>query len=239
MRAEPSIALRKPTLFPFLSVLVCLMGVLMFLAVAVALTSLESAVSNIELDIEWAGKAHAKKPVFLECVGEEARDLATARTFNLVDEASVATGPWEGTPFTDFLAELATSRKDEYVMFIVRPKGLATFERLREILVIRNQDTCTRRVAVEEAPATVTQEPLPTALAKRFGYADGELSFMRVMTAEEKRLLQGIFSTEAAKQSVEKLYALSQDATQWIDYGTELVPRSWNIQPVVDKVTEQ
>ncbi|MBN2310798.1 MAG: hypothetical protein JXR94_17625 [Candidatus Hydrogenedentes bacterium] len=237
MRERRGTDVQRPSLFPFLSVLVCLMGVLMFLAVAVALTSLESAASNVALQIEWDSTKTPKQPIYLECTADGARDLESGRLFRKGDEdESVILENWAGTPFTDLLAELASERQDRYIMFVVRPDGLEVFSFLRAVLVMRNKEKCTGSVSCEEEPAAAALEQLPKEIAGRLSYADGKLSFTRAMTTAERDEIQRLFSQGASKQAVEWLFAESQKVPSWVDYGTELIPADWNIQSTGDDV---
>lgn len=113
---------------------------LMLLAVVVAFTCLQGAMSNVELDIDFLGVRHKKTPLFLECVGNVAFDLESGIYYRAKDEKPPSpTGPWRGTPFTGLLHTIATEKKGHHVVFIVRPDGLKTFELLRAILVLRNR----------------------------------------------------------------------------------------------------
>lgn len=84
-----------PSLFPFLSVLVCVMGLLMFLAAATALTSAETAAGNVEIEFQDEGKdktleeqgTSGRKPVIVDCDAKDgAITLDGERPFKLEPE---------------------------------------------------------------------------------------------------------------------------------------------------------
>lgn len=227
-RRRASVA--RPTMFPFLSVLVCMIGTLMFLAVAVGMSSLQSASANVALEIMWDQSHATKKPLILECTSEGARDVATGTVYKKENEPEDKLAQLSGTPYTDLLNELSAKRDREYLMFIVRPSGLDAFAFLRSILVLRNKQKCRAEVSLAETPNPEAVKQLPQKTASRMTYENGTLSFLRKMTPEMRDQIKGLFQQETSKNSVDELYSRSQQSTEWIDYGTELIPAEWNFQ---------
>lgn len=129
MRARFGESEQPISLFPFLSVLVCLIGVLVFMAAAVAPSSLESASANVELVIEAVKTQHEKIPVLVECTAGEARTDDGTRRFTEEEETRLRQAGQE-TPFTAFLREMSASEENEYVLFIVRPDGISVYKSL-------------------------------------------------------------------------------------------------------------
>lgn len=232
MNTGRAISVQPPSLFPFLSVLVCMIGILMFLAVSVALTSLESAASNVELQIESNAPEHGKTPLMLECTADGAREFGGERLFQKSDEENIVQGTWQGTPFTDFLASLARDADKEYLMFVVRPDGLETFRLLRAILVLRNKDRCTKKVTLAESLEKEALTALPIEIRRKASCTGSEFSFLRVMTPEARDAIKAILTKEESKDAIDELYGQTQGADEWIDYGTELVPADWVIRSV-------
>lgn len=168
MRARRTHSIPAPSLFPFLSVLVCVIGVLAFLAVTVSVTSLNRAIEKeeqlaasrrepgVELRIAVGGTGHNKVPVLVECLSHGAKCIPDGPEFEEQREAFITPmGPWNGTPYTDFLSRLEGTPEEEYILFIVRPNGLSVFESLRAITVWRNRQAGSRKpidYGVELAP---------------------------------------------------------------------------------------
>lgn len=217
---------QRPTLFPFLSVLVCLIGVLMFLATAVALTSLEQAMSNVELEIEWDKDQVAKKPILLECTSNGARCL----------ESGVLYTEGKGSeqnnekPFSDLLEALGDVRQEEYVMLLVRPDGIGVFQELRFQIVRWNQEHATNTVDITGRFDVSVLDNLPAHVKQNFSHADGKLSYVGKMDRNTVDILKPLLLGNSLRESLEKLYQESQNALAKVDYGTELIPRHWNIE---------
>jgi hypothetical protein len=216
-------------MFQFLSVLVCLIGILMFMAAAVAPASLKAAATNVELVLDVGGGAHHKKPLFLECRQSRAQTFDGKMSFTEAEEKTgLKDNTPASTPFTKFLEELAGKQGQEYVLFVVRPDGIQTFRVLKRILEKRNRTRCTTTVAMAENPNPLAEKKLPRGLAARYAYAGGKLSFLKKMSPEEYEALRTLFSQVASQKAVAELYAKSRQAGAWVDYGSELIPDQWN-----------
>jgi hypothetical protein len=123
----------KPTvsLFPFLSILVCLMGVLAFITVAVALLSATNPVVRLTRAETAAANRPArdvtKQPVFVEC--HEDRLVIHPRG----QEVSLEQMAAASSPFIQLMDRLAARREREYVIFAVYPDGISCFQSGRKL----------------------------------------------------------------------------------------------------------
>jgi len=234
---ERTHTVQRPSLFPFLSVLVCLIGVLTFLAASLALTALGKAQGNVELEIQAGESKHGKTPVMIECVSNRAFTVEGDHGFDEEEEDSV----WqaarkehtdyshERTPFTRFLQNLA-AEADKYVLFIVRPDGLSMYATLRNNVTTRNKALRFRSVTVYETP-----EEIPMALRKKgVGHNDNQLGYEGRMTESDRDMLRGLFSRSSAREAVDRLYQETQSVPPAVDYGTELLPAEWELHTAVE-----
>jgi len=223
-----------PSLFPFLSVLVCLIGTLIFLAVAVAPTSLEKAAAGIELEIIQGAHTHNKEPIILECSAGQARSLDGVYSFAESAEgagSSFLSSLYSG-PFTRFVENLSRYDQQKYVLFLVKPDGLSVFETLRGKLMQRNREKCVSSVFVIEELAAESVKQMQKELPGRVEYSDRTLSFYRRMSADERETLRKYFSTSYAHSAIDRLFEQSQSTPLWVDYGVELIPKNYEIKSV-------
>jgi hypothetical protein len=218
---------QRVSLFPFLSVLVCLIGVLMFLAAGLALSSIGSATSNVDLEIPKESR-HGKKPIILQCTTNVAHSLDGQLSFPL-DQERIALESGEcggGTPFTDFLGGIASRGTNEYVLFLVKPDGLEAFLLLREIIQKRNGSLsgCSSRRMAEQP------KPIPRELAARgAGFSNARLHFAGRMTRPERDSLRALFSDPDSLSAVDELFEKTQSLPAPLDYGSELLPAHWQV----------
>ena len=117
------------SLFPFLSILVCLMGILAFIMVAIVLIS----TANPEISIRLQGQK-AKTPAFVECHGGH-MILHPNRTRVPLDRAFEA-----GSPFIGLLDEVAAKASTSYVIVFVYPEGIGCFREARALIEERALD---------------------------------------------------------------------------------------------------
>jgi len=229
---ERTHTVQRPSLFPFLSVLVCLIGVLTFLAASLALTALGKAQGNVELEIQAGESKHGKTPIMIECVSNRAFTVEGKHEFNEEQEDAV----WQAgrkqhtdyehdrTPFARFLQKLA-SDEDKYVLFIVRPDGLSMYATLRNNVTTRNRALRLKSVAVSETP-----EEIPMALLKKgIRHDDNQLYYEGRMAATDRDALRALFSGSSSREAVGKLYQETQSVPLALDYGTELLPAEWEL----------
>lgn len=228
---ERTQSVQRPSLFPFLSVLVCLIGVLTFLAASLALTALGKAQGSVEIEIEAGASKHGKTPVLIECVSNRAFTVGGEYSFDEDDEDKVwmasrkeSSYDPDQTPFTRFLRELALD-KNKYVLFIVRPEGLSTYTTLRNNISARNKGLRERSVPMSESV-----EDIPRALQQKgVRHADDKLYCEGRMTPEDRDALKRLVSHSSSQEAVDRLYELCQSMPEAVEYGTELLPSEWEL----------
>jgi len=222
-----------PNDFASLSALVCLLGVLLFLAVTVAAGSLSKALASLRINIEGF-EERDRAPILLECLKDEARSLDGRYSFLVVPEdATLKMRKWSATPFTEFLAGISKEGGSEYVLFLVRPEGINTFKVLRDVLVLRNDSVCT--VSVPFAASTSARgsldelQGLPKDLRKKIQLESGKLSFAGRMSASERDTLAQVLG-QATRPQVDALFDRSQRVVACVDHGAELLPTEWKFE---------
>ncbi len=230
MRGHRHGAPSAPSFFPFLSVLVCVLGVLMFLGAVIASTSLSRATANVQITVEGT-LGQGRKPIMLECTGDAARTLDGEVTFSgSREEPALKADQFSGTPFTDFLEQLSQSTDREYLLFVVRPDGIRTFEILRDLLVVRNQKRFQNAASVSKSIDKAALGRLSEDLQRRIRYDDGELIVRGALSAAQRDELKGLFADPSSQQAIDELFARAQNAAGWVDHGVELVPAEWRFQ---------
>ena len=117
------------SLFPFLSILVCLMGVLAFIMVAIVLIS----TANPDIAINMDGQTE-KTPVFVEC-REDHMVLPADQLTESLDQASAPDSAFQR--LIDYVAADAANR---YVIVFVYPQGITCFQQARSIIENRKLD---------------------------------------------------------------------------------------------------
>lgn len=121
------------SLFPFLSILVCLMGVLAFVMVSIAvLAATNPTVRIAELPTRANGNG-GKTPVFVECHGDHLV-IHPERT-----EQPLATLELPGSPFQRLVERLDASDR-EYAFFTIYPEGIEAFLQARNVIEARGLD---------------------------------------------------------------------------------------------------
>jgi len=108
------------SLFPFLSVLFCVIGVLIFVTTGMSMVMLESPMDETPL---LAGSMGDKLATFVECDAEGLVLHAAGKRVN-AQELNAS----EATPFTALLDELERESARRYLVFLVRPDGIASFD---------------------------------------------------------------------------------------------------------------
>lgn len=224
-----------PSFFPFLSVLLCVLGVLMFLAAGLASGSLRTAISNIRIEIEGSSE-HERAPIFLECTKNGARSFDDKYKFSATQEEAMIKGAkavedlkWAGTPYTDFLAALSRSRDKEYIVFIVRPDGIEIFKSLRLLAVLRNKVLCTTSAEWKTKDESQVIQALPAELRAKVQVEGGRLSLLGRMSSADRQRLHDALGPAAAPM-IDSVFEKSQHAQACIEHGVELVPAEWQFQ---------
>lgn len=114
------------TLFPFLSILICVIGVLAFVLMGVVVVGMHGEKKKIEIDI--SSRDRKKLPVFIDCQYE--------RVIVYSEKAKMAEICTDREPeMLDGLVQyLHQSRQSRYAVLLVRPNGYSSCRRLRKIL---------------------------------------------------------------------------------------------------------
>ena len=149
-----------PSFFPFVSVLIALIGVLIFIVLTLTVTSTKPPLV-IESPIEYSDEEEAffkRINVILEFIDGSVFVRASAYElvgfedveFNAQEEWSYIEGiyknfayerptAWKGTPFLDFINDLAKNKqKTHFVSFLLRETGISEYSLLSDILNRRN-----------------------------------------------------------------------------------------------------
>ena len=150
----------NPSFFPFVSVLIALIGVLIFIVLTLTVTSTKPPLV-IESPIEYSDEEEAffkRINVILEFIDGSVFVRASAYElvgfedveFNAQEEWSFIEGiyknfayerptAWKGTPFLDFINDLAKNKhKTHFVSFLLRETGITEYSLLSDILNRRN-----------------------------------------------------------------------------------------------------
>ena len=150
----------NPSFFPFVSVLIALIGVLIFIVLTLTVTSTKPPLV-IESPIEYSDEEEAffkRINVILEFVDGSVFVRASAYElvgfedveFNAQEEWSFIEGiyknfayerptAWKGTPFLDFINDLAKNKhKTHFVSFLLRETGITEYSLMSDILNRRN-----------------------------------------------------------------------------------------------------
>ncbi len=134
-------ALPLTSLFPFMSVLLCIMGVLAFIAVSLLLLN-QSNLPEIEtqfVEFQWVGAPAYVKPVFIRCFQEEIVyfDLFQGKDLRLSFEALVAEIQLRNGPLTRYLRRVVKENQDikrafgsteHYPLLLIYPDGVISAE---------------------------------------------------------------------------------------------------------------
>jgi hypothetical protein len=149
-----------PSFFPFVSVLIALIGVLIFIVLTLTVTSTKPPLV-IESPIEYSEEEEAffkrtnvivefiDGSVFLrasayELVGYEDIEFNAQEEWANIEKmyanfAYERPTAWKGTPFLDFIDDLAKNkRKTHFVSFLLRETGITEYSLLSDMLNRRN-----------------------------------------------------------------------------------------------------
>lgn len=112
-----------PSLFPFLSVLLCAMGVLIVVITGENLLAVGGGLDQV-LEI-GEGQYAGRTAVYVECT-QEGLVLLPERTLVplSVIESEQFDNPWQ-----KLLAELERQREERYLVFLIRPEGVPAYRR--------------------------------------------------------------------------------------------------------------
>lgn len=217
------------TTLPFLSVMIGLMGGLMFLSLGIAMTGLESAASNVDILLEWPSNMRPMHTITFECTHDGAQELDTSRRFALADLPMLEdVKPDASTPFGRYLDTVKDSGP-VYLLFVVRPDGLESFKRLRAQAVAHNRAASIRTVELSEMPNAVLFSELPAELKAKIAYGDGRLKLRGKLTEIERERLKSTLGSNEAREAINHIYELAQTEQSPLQYGVELLPANWRL----------
>ncbi len=122
------------SLFPFLNVLICFLGVLIMIVLAVTAISL-GAGRTVRINIADNDQNLALKPVYMEWDG--AQVTLHPGALQVPVEEALAAGGRNGSLFGQTLDRLEESRDKQYVIVAVRPDGFHNFAQFRQTILDR------------------------------------------------------------------------------------------------------
>ena len=126
--APPSIEIE---LFPFLSVLVCTIGSLLFLIIIVSV----QAVNQDWIPMEIIANKEGKTARFVECSDEGIIIYNSKQEF--IPSQAIASS---NAALITFLDEISQQKEQEYILVVIRPSGIANFKKVRYLVESRNID---------------------------------------------------------------------------------------------------
>ena len=230
----------RPSLFHFLSVLICVMAVLMFLAAALSLTSLDAAEKNIEVNVNYGTEMKSRNPIIFECSQGLAKSIDGSIVFDKWSEES-AREKLGNSPFSEFLNDIGYDDKEDYLFFIVRPNGVDTYKKLVTVVNAWNREKSTASVVVGEKPDSDKYSSLPDNMQKHIRYRKYRSSYMVFLTTKlsesEKDQFIDLFKRTSSKRKIQELYQESLGISEWVDFGSELAPQGWNVAVKFDETT--
>lgn len=119
------------SLFPFLSILVCMMGVLAFIMVSVAVVS----ATNPKVELDWESlTSNERKAVIVECRGDALFMHSEGQEVPLEDLEA------KESPFIGLIDGIAETKEDAYLFIVVFPDGIGCFYRVRDMAESRKID---------------------------------------------------------------------------------------------------
>ncbi|MBF2056339.1 MAG: hypothetical protein IGQ45_03740 [Cyanobacterium sp. T60_A2020_053] len=134
MRQRPSPRRTELELFPFLSVLACTIGTLILLIIVISTETLESSSQVTIVAENQDGQNLSKTPRYIEC-REDGVIIYPSEIFVSENELTGRT-----SPLIQLIDEVEENRDQEYVIVIVRPKGIEVFYQVRDVIEERDID---------------------------------------------------------------------------------------------------
>lgn len=146
---------QKVSFFPFLSILLCLLGSLLLIGGTILGFSLETeGLMIVDASLQKIGGENDKEPLYVEWNGSALTIHPTGEKiplnlapFNLLDSQEevnrtntrIANAIRE-TPFADVLSCIEAHNNSRYVVFLIRPTGFDNFLHLREFILSKGMD---------------------------------------------------------------------------------------------------
>ena len=113
-------------MLPFIGLLMCVLGVLLFVTLSVAALALGPNVKEGWLPIQSSD--HNKTPVLLEWDGKN----AVIHRGNQLSSIEAFAGGKNKPELSNFITEMVAKRNTHYVLFAVRPSGFENFQVLAD-----------------------------------------------------------------------------------------------------------
>lgn len=120
-------------LFPFLSVLVCVIGSLILLIVVVTV-QISSNQRQVTIVAREDGQNQAKVPRYVEC-RSDGIIIHPEQTFVAKEDINRS-----NSALQNLLAEVSFNRDKEYLIVAVRPDGIEVFQEVRDLVEQQNID---------------------------------------------------------------------------------------------------
>lgn len=134
MRQRPSPQRTELELFPFLSVLACTIGTLILLIIVISTETLESSSQVTIVAENQDGQNFSKTPRYIECQ-EDGVIIYPSEIFVSENELTK-----RASPLMQLIDEVEANRDQQYVIVIVRPKGIEVFYQVRDVIEERDID---------------------------------------------------------------------------------------------------
>jgi hypothetical protein len=111
-------------MLPFIGLLMCVLGVLLFVTLSVAALAIGPNVKEGWLPIE--GPDRKKVPILVEWDGETA--VIHSDNQSKLNQAFLDSNAGNTPAFSNFLTQMIAKRKTHYVLFAIRPSGFKNFQ---------------------------------------------------------------------------------------------------------------
>lgn len=147
------------SLMPILSIQKCAMGVMVVIVCAQTLTSIGKT-ADLYMEVAQAG-AGQREPVYVEC--------RQAGVLIHPEKTSVAQDALEGqSEFSQLLADMQGKRNEKYVVFLIRPDGVATYDKCLNVMKKQNPPLQFGKDALlAGGDLVLTKEGKPIAVMKK------------------------------------------------------------------------
>jgi hypothetical protein len=139
-------------MLPFIGLLMCVLGVLLFVTLSVAALAMGPNVKEGWLPIR--AQDRKKMPILLEWDGTNAVIHRGKQTSSILVYAQG--GLSRTSEFSSFIDEMVSKRKSEYVLFAVRPSGFKNFQSIADEFRNRRVDIGYEPIAQEKAVRLLT-----------------------------------------------------------------------------------
>jgi len=122
------------SLFPFLNVLVSLLGVLIMIVLAISAISL-GAGRTVRINVTQTGADYRFQPVYIEWDGQSV--VLHPGEIEVPGPSALENNGNNESLFGRFLDRLEANRETEYLIVAVKPAGFHNFGQLRETILVR------------------------------------------------------------------------------------------------------